>query len=64
MDDQRQMQEGQEERDKLNYAIAQRLQYAMQDGYLLPTEFEHVLYEMGILSNWRKHEHGKVEQAV
>ena len=51
MDDQRQ---DEAEREQLNYAIAQRLQYAMQDGYLLPTEFEHVLYEMGILTDWRK----------
>ena len=51
MDDQRQ---DDAERESLNYAIAQRLQYAMQDGYLLPNEFEHVLYEMGILTDWRK----------
>ena len=42
------------EEESLNYAIAQRLQYAMQDGYLLASEFEHVLYEMGILTEWRK----------
>ena len=51
MDDQRQ---DEAEREQLNHAIAQRLQFAMQDGYLLPTEFEHVLYEMGILTEWRK----------
>ena len=46
------------EEESLNYAIAQRLQYAMQDGYLLASEFEHVLYEMGILTNW-KEQNGK-----
>ena len=50
MDDQRQ---DEAERESLNYAIAQRLQYCVQDGYLLPNEFEHVLYEMGILKEWK-----------
>ena len=45
MNDQRQ---DDAERESLNYAIAQRLQFAMQDGYLLPTELSHLLKVLGV----------------
>ena len=52
-------QQDQAEREQLNYAIARRLHFAKMDGYLTDNEFEHVLLEMGILTNWKKEQHGK-----
>ena len=44
-----------EARYSMSWDVALRLQYAMQDGYITPAEMEHVLVEMGILTDWKNH---------
>ena len=43
-----------EQRERKCYEVAARLQFAMQDGYLTPDEFEHCLLEFGILTEWKR----------
>ena len=53
MSDYRQQESDMKQRERKSYEVAARLHMAMLDGYLTPDEFEHVLYEMGILNNWK-----------
>jgi hypothetical protein len=48
------MSESEQQEYDANWNVAIRAQFAMQDGYFTADEFEHLLYEMGILDDWRK----------
>lgn len=47
-----------EAQERRRHDIAARLHFALLDGYLTTDEFEDVLHDMGILSNWRKERNG------
>ena len=47
------------ERYNLSWKCALRLNYAFLDGYLTQDEFEHILHELGLLTEWRHHANRK-----
>ena len=48
-------QQDDEHRHRISWEVARRAHFAFMDGYFTKDEFEHLLFELGIHSEWSKH---------